>query len=234
MMARQPFLSVRLSPSPASNPGHFTHVFFGRAEVRGPSPCVASQKPQKNPGRRGVLPAAGAHSAWVAGECVRPVLPAAIPPRIVEAHPRCGLGARDRKRGLSADPEALVRAPLRSPSPATAFLPPARARQTPCTLWAPAKLQAVAPETFEASPTRRVGRRRRDVGGGQKKQTSRNERHLPCHFFCRRGRAERRTGQTGGPADAAGRAGQGGAARRRRRRGRGRRETMNYRLSPIY
>ena len=47
MMARQPFLSVRLSPSPASNPGHFTHVFFGRAEVRGPSPCVVSQKPQK-------------------------------------------------------------------------------------------------------------------------------------------------------------------------------------------
>ena len=171
MMGRRPFFSVRLSPSPASKvtQGILLMFFFGRAEVRGPSPCVASQKPQKNPGRRGVLPAAGTHSTGAAGEYVRPVLPAAISPRVVEAHPRSGLGARDRQRVLRALCGGPRPPPLPSPSPATPFLPRIGARQTPCTLWAPAVLRAVAPETFEASPTRRVGRRRRHAGGGQKK-----------------------------------------------------------------
>ena len=49
MMGRRPFFSVRLSPSPASKvtQGILLMFFFGRAEVRGPSPCIASQKPQK-------------------------------------------------------------------------------------------------------------------------------------------------------------------------------------------
>lgn len=89
---------------------------------------LASQNPRASQnshilGGRGLLPAAGADSAGVAGEHPRPVLPAALPSGVVEPHPRWWLVLRVLSGCVKGEPEAFVGDPDRGRERAAALLP---------------------------------------------------------------------------------------------------------------